>query len=128
SDSCRSAPRCRFRARHGNGKDGSVRRRPNIYRPVPRFVGIVILCLLAASLLGPAWGVGLAIFAVAWFGGTWLLAPYSEWAWRIHQPPVERLERWRERARRTAELPVIGRLFRFGQAATGNAGEKMSAD
>jgi hypothetical protein len=57
-----------------------------------------------------------------------VLAPYSKFAWRVHQPPLERVERWRRLADKLTHLPIIGPVFRFANKISHDAGQRAGED
>ena len=63
-----------------------------------------------------------------WFVVTSLLAPRFGWAARVRHPTPETLQRNHARAEAIKRMPVIGPLFRFGDALTGHAGRELAQD
>ena len=90
---------------------------------------VVVALAVGISLRGDGWwALGIFGAGLLWLGGTWLLAPYSKWAWRMRKPSQEDFERNRQRADRLGRAPVVARVFRLGRILSGDAGRKISED
>lgn len=104
-----------------------MRRRPPAYRLKGRLAGIMAIGALGYFSDG-WWWVAIAALMLVYLAITWLVAPYSRFAWRAHQPPIERLERWRSLAEKLSRAPVIGPVFRFGRKYSDSAVTNVSED
>jgi hypothetical protein len=104
-----------------------TRRRPPVYRPKGRVAFIIGLGAVGYFSDGWWWAPFAAVILL-YLAVTWLLAPYSRFAWRVHQPPLERIERWRSLAEKLSNAPVIGPVFRFGRKYSDGAVTKVSDD
>ena len=104
-----------------------IRRRPPVYRLKGRVAGIVGIGVLGYVSDGWWWGV-IAALMLSYLAVTWLAAPYSRFAWPVHQPPIERLERWRSVAGKLSRAPVLGPLFRVGCRYSDGPVAKASED
>lgn len=84
-----------------------TRRRPPVYRLKGRVAGIVAIGTL--GFFSDGWWKGsLRSLDALLLAVTWLVAPYSRFAWRVHQPPIERLRRWRSLAEKlTGRRPSV---------------------
>jgi hypothetical protein len=104
-----------------------TRRRPPVYRLKGRVAGIIGIGALGYFIDG-WWWAAFAALILFYLTATWLLTPYSKFAWRVHQPPIERLERWRSLAEKPSHAPVIGPVFRFGRKYSEGAVVRISED
>jgi hypothetical protein len=104
-----------------------VRRRPPLYRPKER--AAVLIGLIAVGYITDGWWwASLGALVLLYLTTTWVLAPYSKFAWRVHQPPLERVERWRRLADKLTHLPIIGPVFRFANKISHDAGQRAGED
>src|SRR5689334_11387411 len=104
----------------------TVRRRPPLCSPA-QLLGMTAL-LFYAFLSWQPWLMILVALGGTWWLGTWLLAPYSRFAFQQRQPTPEQFERYRRLAERMKTMPILGPVFRWGDRMSVGLGEKISAE